>query len=77
MNNSVLEMLREKNPALPLYDVRDARFAPYGRVLDFECTELLAALAQQPIPAAGNSYAASVSALEEPSCAARIPGTKT
>lgn len=72
MNNSVLETLREKNPALPLYDVRDARFAPYGRVLDFECTELLAALAQQPIPAEGNSYAASVSALEEPSCAARI-----
>lgn len=72
MNNPVLDALRRKNPKLPLYDVRDARFAPYGRVLDFDCAELLTALAQQPVPAEGNSYAASVLGLEDPACAARI-----
>ena len=72
VNPSFLNELKSKNPALPLFDVSDTRFAPYGRVLDFDCHELIDALARQPIPDAGNAYAASVPELEEPQCIARI-----
>lgn len=59
-----LEMLREKNPGLPLYSVEDEAFAPYGRVLGGADAALSAALAATEIPAEGNQYRASVAALE-------------
>ena len=58
-----LEMLREKNPGLPLYSVEDEAFAPYGRVLGGADAALSAALAATEIPAEGNQYRASVAAL--------------
>lgn len=60
-----LDVLRGRNPRLPLYSVLDAKFAPYGRALDLgDTAELSAALAETPVPAEGNAYAASVPALE-------------
>ena len=61
---NVLEMLRKKNPGLPLYCVTDPEFRRYGRVLAGETAELAAALDTCAIPAEGNCYQASVPVLE-------------
>ena len=61
---NTLQLLRQKNPGLPLYDVHDPSFAPYGRVLPFADAALSGALRQTPIPAEGNRYVASDPALE-------------
>lgn len=60
----LLEQLRRANPGLPLFDVRDPEFAPYGRVLDFETTALDAAMRSTPLPETGNRYVASLPELE-------------
>lgn len=62
----MLAYLREKNPALPLYCVTDAAFAPFGRVLGPAGEALRAALSARPIPASGNAYEASCPGLEAP-----------
>ena len=41
---TVLEMLRKKNPGLPLYSVTDPEFKRYGRILAGETGELAQAL---------------------------------
>jgi len=69
---TMLEMLREKNPGLPLYSVEDEAFAPYGRILGGADAELSAALAATEIPAEGNQYQASVASLEAVPAAAKI-----
>ena len=61
---SMLELLREKNPDLKLYSVLDPAFRRYGRVLEADTAALAAALAEMPVPAEGNSYRASVPELE-------------
>ncbi len=69
----LLEKLKEKNPALPLYSVLDPAFAAYGRVLELgDCAELAKALDGTEIPAEGNCYQASVPALEATAEAAAI-----
>ena len=60
----LLEQLRRANPGLPLFCVRDPEFAPYGRVLDFDVTELDAAMRATPLPETGNRYVASLPELE-------------
>ena len=61
----ILEMLRRKNPGLPLYGVTDPAFERYGRVLShLDCTGLSATLDATPIPEEGNCYAASDAGLE-------------
>ncbi|MBQ7144881.1 MAG: DUF4867 family protein [Oscillospiraceae bacterium] len=60
----LLEQLRRANPGLPLFDVRDPEFTPYGRVLDFETTALDAAMRATPLPETGNRYVASLPELE-------------
>ena len=68
MNDSVLQMLREKNPNLPLYSVLDEQFAPYGRVLGGRDGALSAALDETGIPAEGNVYFGSVPELGAVPC---------
>ena len=63
--DTMLEMLRKKNPGLPLYCVTDPEFKRYGRVLAGETAELAKALDTCAIPAEGNCYQASVPVLEE------------
>ena len=60
----MLEALKQANPQLPLFDVFDAAFAPYGRVLAGDTAALHDALQATPIPEAGNCYVASEPALE-------------
>lgn len=62
--DTILKMLREKNPGLKLYSVLDPEFRRYGRVLNAETGELAAAMAATEIPAEGNRYRASVPELE-------------
>ena len=62
--NELLRTLREKNPGLKLYSVTDEAFRRYGRVLDLDTAALSAALEATPVPETGNSYQASVPALE-------------
>ena len=69
--NETLQMLREKNPGLPLFSVLDPEFRRYGRVLRAETDELAAALAATPIPDEGNCY---VAALPELEAVALMPG---
>ena len=60
----MLNMLREKNPGLPLFSVLDPEFRGYVRVLSADTRELAAALAATPIPETGNRYVASLPELE-------------
>lgn len=61
----MLDLLRQKNPGLPLYSVFDPAFAPFGRVLPVrDPASLGAALEQMAIPETGNAYTASDPVLE-------------
>lgn len=62
--SEMLEKLREKNPALPLFSVLDPEFRRYGRVLSADTKALASALAATEIPEEGNCYVASLPALE-------------
>ena len=62
--NEMLNMLRERNPELPLFSVLDPAFRRYGRVLEADTAQLAEALAAAPIPETGNQYVASLPALE-------------
>lgn len=64
MTEDLLSELRAKNPGLAIFDARDPRFAPYGRILGRAGGELSSALAALPIPDGGNTYTASESSLE-------------
>ncbi|MCR5088600.1 MAG: DUF4867 family protein [Oscillospiraceae bacterium] len=61
----VLEILREKNPGLPLYSVTAPEFRRYGRILAGETGELTEALESCAIPDEGNCYHASEPVLEK------------
>ena len=63
--DKVLEMLRGKNPTLPLYSVLDPEFQRYGRVRTAETGELAEALDTCAIPDQGNCYHASEPVLEK------------
>ena len=57
---SMPELLAEKNPDLILFDVFDARFSRYGRVLELGDTSALhEAMLNIAIPESGNCYVAS------------------
>ena len=60
-----LAQLRAKNPDIPIHDVNDPAFLPYGRVLSLKDPETLsAALSECAIPETGNRYIASEPVLE-------------
>ena len=61
----MLNLLREKNPGIPFYTVNDPEFRPYGRVIDFDASGLIAAAEKVPMPAEGSKYAPDLPELEE------------
>ena len=61
----MLNMLREKNPGLPLYSVLDPEFSRYGRILTADTEELAETLEKTEIPESGNCYKASEAILEK------------
>ncbi|MBQ9458680.1 MAG: DUF4867 family protein [Oscillospiraceae bacterium] len=71
--NDMLRFLREKNPALPLFDVHGREFRKYGAVFAFDGQDALAALlAKTAIPDAGNRYAASEPSFESAGASASL-----
>ena len=69
----ILEQLREKNPSLPLFDVRDEAFFEYGQVLSgYDTKAILAEAEKLEMPAEGSVYLASVEAFEALSIAKKI-----
>lgn len=60
----LLQSLREKNPGLPLFPVSDPAFRPFGRVVAFDSSQLVAACKTAAMPETGSRYAASMPELE-------------
>ena len=53
----MLQTLRDKNLNVPFYSVYDAEFRPFGRVIDFDASRLIAACEQAAVmPAEGANY---------------------
>ena len=72
---SLSEGIKKANPGLPLFEVTDAAFEAYGRVLPLpeeEAAELSAALCETPLPEEGNVYFASLPGLEAARAAKRF-----
>ena len=60
-----LETLRQLNPGLPFYSVYDAAFRPYGRVIDYDASALIAACeTSAEMPESGSRYVPDMPALE-------------
>lgn len=61
----MFEKIKEKNPNIRLFHVKDKEFSAFGRVIqDIDCTTLLEKLAQTEKPAEGNIYVASDESFE-------------
>lgn len=52
----MLKHLQEKNPHLKIYDVHDAAFRPFGRILDMDTAEIVEVAKTIPMPAEGSVY---------------------
>ena len=69
----MLQSLREKNPHLALFDVRDEAFAEYGVVLDgYDTAEICSAASKLEMPEEGSLYLPSVEAFESLEIAKKI-----
>lgn len=65
----MLEKLREINPELKFYSIRDDEFKKYGKVLEIETSEIIKACENIPYPENGAGYIPSVDILENLDCA--------
>ena len=68
----MLNNLKAKNPTLKFYSVKDEAFKKYGKVIDMDASEIVAACKKLEYPAEGSQYIASVDALENLSCSQKI-----
>ena len=68
----MLKTLIEKNPSLKFYSVKDPAFKKYGRVIDMDASEIVAACKKMTYPESGSQYIASVKELENLNCSQRI-----
>lgn len=75
----MLEKLRELNPELEIYRIRDKEFGKYGSVLEIDTEEIVEACKKLKYPESGSEYIASVEMLEklgvsEELCVATVGG---
>ena len=68
----MIETLRILNPDIPFYSVRDAEFKKYGRVLDFDASEIMSECKKIDMPSEGSKYELSVESLEKLSSSAKL-----
>ena len=68
----MLNNLKAKNPTLRFYSVKDEAFKKYGKVIDMDASEIVAACKKLEYPTEGSQYIASVDALENLSCSQKI-----
>ena len=66
------EEIKKLNPVIRFYRVTDKEFKKYGRVLDFDFSEVIAAAEKLAMPEKGVIYQAGIEELEKTSCFARI-----
>ncbi len=61
----IVSRLRAQNPGLPFYCVQDEAFRPFGRVIEWEASSLMAACQQAAVmPETGSRYVPSLEPLE-------------
>ncbi len=60
----MLQNLKQLNPDVKLYCVKDDEFAPFGRVLDIDTAEIVAAGEKIALPEVGSSYLPSCESFE-------------
>lgn len=68
----MLEKLKALNPDIKLFSVRDDEFKKYGRVLDFDTSEIIAACEKIAMPEENSKYLMSVDELENLDCSEEI-----
>ena len=61
----MLEILKEKNPEIEIYSIRDNEFRKYGNVLDIDTDEIVSACNKLKKPSSKSEYMASVESLEK------------
>ena len=64
----MLAKLKELNPEIEVYSIRDAEFAKYGKILDVDTNEIVSACERLKFPKKDSDYQPSVRALEELEC---------
>lgn len=67
-----LEKLQRANPHIRIHSVREPIFRRYGRVIDWDTTELCAAAETLPFPETGSKYVAATPELDEIPAAAKL-----
>ena len=60
----MLKKLKELNPEIEIYSVKDVEFKKYGTVLNIDTSEIVSACEGLTFPKSGSEYIASVEALE-------------
>lgn len=68
----MLERLKELNPELRIYSVKDKEFAMYGRIIDFDSSEIVSACEKLDFPESGTLYESSIKNLEELNCSNKL-----
>ena len=69
----MIEILRQKNPSLAIFDVRDEEFREYGVVFDgYDTADIIREANKMDIPSEGSLYLASVDEFEALDIAKRI-----
>lgn len=61
----MLEKLKELNPELKIYSIKDEEFKKYGRVINIDTDELVEACERLTPPSSGCEYIASADSLEK------------
>ena len=61
--------LKKRNPDLSLFDISTAVFSDYGRLLDYDCSEIIAEARKISMPEQGSKYLPSVENFERLSLA--------
>ncbi len=71
----MLKILQDKNPDLTIYDLSDAAFRPFGRVLPLDTTKIVATANTLAMPADGSLYVPTQPAFENLAIAKEIADT--
>ncbi len=72
MVNDMIERLRNLNPDIDVYSIKDEAFKQYGRVLDICTTEIVNECGKIQMPETGTEYMLSVNSLEKLECSETI-----
>lgn len=72
MVDAMIERLKNLNPDIDVYSIRDNEFKKYGRTLDIDTSEIVNACEKIQMPKSGTEYRLSVNSLENLECSEKI-----